>query len=241
MFFNKNSQETVDKSLTSGSSDSPDKKERGLFIDERGLTISNRHATWGVSLAIIWSFFVFISGYFLGQRTILEQFATRLEQDSLSDKIYSSLCTLYEVDNEAEVTDTDASSEGEDVQSDTDQEQKTEEHLLVDQTGALSGVKVAQEGVSPVKSVVTDAKKKSYYAPLAGFGSAEHAYAFAQRCTKKNIKVVVKKKPSKSSKGRTHYWYQVVTHPYDDKKTLMGAIDTIKRAEHIRDIQILEA
>lgn len=200
---------------------------------EQGLFITNRHATWAVSLAIIWSFFIFISGYFLGQRVVLEQFATQLEQDSLSDKIYSSLCTLYEVDNEAEVNDndTDASGEGEETSSENEQGESGD------------SVQVLEPCVQQVaaESKPSESKTKHYYAPLAGFGSAEHAYAFADRCTKKNIKVVVKKKPSTSSKGRTHYWYQVVTQPYDDKQTLVAAIDTIKRAEHIRDIRIHEA
>lgn len=212
MFFNKNSQENTDK-------------------NEQGLFITNRHASWAVSLVIIWSFFVFISGYFLGQRVVLEQFATRLEQDSLSDKIYSSLCTLYEVDNEAEVNDNDTASEGEETGEQAEDAQPTEQ--AVQQVV----VHVAEQS----KPAEIEKKTKHYYAPLAGFGSAEHAYAFADRCTKKNIKVVVKKKPSKSSKGRIHYWYQVVTQPYDDKQALATAVNTIKRAEHIRDIRILEA
>ncbi|MFI5332798.1 MAG: SPOR domain-containing protein [Candidatus Babeliales bacterium] len=223
MFFKKNS---------------PDTHEQGLFI-------TNRHASWAVSLAIIWSFFVFISGYFLGQRAVLEQFATRLEQDSLSDKIYSSLCTLYEVDNEAEVNDTGGSSEeGEEGQSDSESYAKadtTEGSEVHSTQNPVSSVTAQAEQKDSERTKSVGKKVKHYYAPLAGFGSAEHAYAFADRCGKKNIKVTVKKKPSRSSKGRTHYWYQVVTQPYDDKQALVAVVDTIKRAEHIKDIRIREA
>lgn len=225
-------------------------KKNSSDTHEQGLFITNRHASWAVSLAIIWSFFVFISGYFLGQRAVLEQFATRLEQDSLSDKIYSSLCTLYEVDNEAEVNDTDAASEGEEGQTEGETIAKAD---MGDQNeGETPSIQKPTQQVAVTEQKKDVEKKhgeqsahgrtvKQYYAPLAGFGSAERAYAFADRCGKKNIKVAVKKKPSRSSKGRTHYWYQVVTHPYDDKQTLVAVIDTIKQAEHIRDIRILEA
>jgi hypothetical protein len=234
MFFNKNSQEDPNKQLTSGMLHCPCKNEQGLFI-------TNRHASWAVSLAIVWSFFVFISGYFLGQRTVLEQFATRLEQDSLSDKIYSSLCTLYEVDNEAEVNDNDSDNAAEGEETTIDSSVEITESEGDDSSNGQKQVQqpAVQVAESAAQAPVKETKK--YYAPLAGFGSAEHAYAFANRCNKKNIKVVVKKKPSKSSKGRTHYWYQVVTNPYDDKQVLATAVDTIKRAEHLRDVRILEA
>ena len=38
-----------------------------------------------------------MAGYFLGQKSGVEKFATKMEQDSLADQIYSSLCTLYDV------------------------------------------------------------------------------------------------------------------------------------------------
>jgi hypothetical protein len=217
MFFNKKVQQTTDH-------------QQG---QEQGLLVTPRHATWAVALFIIWSFFIFISGYFLGQRVVLEQFTTRLEQDSLSDKIYSSLCTLYEVDNEGEVTDSDGGNggEGEDVGTPEEEikpEQEVKEPVSTD-------VRVAQ-AIDAKKRV--EATVPHYYAPLAGFSSAEHAYAFAHRCAQKNIKVLVKKKPSRSTKGRIHYWYQVVTQPYEDKKALAQVVDTIKRTEHIRDISI---
>jgi hypothetical protein len=240
MFFN-------DKSSHQSSSvvHCPCKNEQGIFI-------THRHATWIVSLAIIWSFFIFISGYFLGQRVVLEQFTTRLEQDSLSDKIYSSLCTLYEVDNEGEVTDNDAdlsvadTSAADTSAADTSGTETTIADTSVANTGIERQKLLVADGAKEQSSQKEERKNgeekkiRTYYAPLAGFGSAERAYAFAKRCTDRNVKVVVKKKPSKSIKGRTHYWYQVVTQPYEDKKMLIAAVDTIKRTEHIRTISIQE-
>lgn len=230
MFLNEKS-----SSQPSGITNCPCKNEQGIFI-------VHRHAAWIVSLIIVWSFFAFISGYFLGQRALLEQFSTRLEQDSLSDKIYSSLCTLYEVDNEGEVTDNDADTSVADTSvTDTNSTEisVTDTSIERQELTVADGVK-EQPSQKEERKKPEEKKMRTYYAPLAGFGSAERAYAFAKRCTDKNVKVVVKKKPSKSIKGRTHYWYQVITQPYEDKKMLMTALDAIKRTEHIRTISIQE-
>lgn len=39
---------------------------------------------------------IFIAGYFLGKRSTLQDFISRVQDESFSDKIYSSLSTLYD-------------------------------------------------------------------------------------------------------------------------------------------------
>lgn len=65
--------------------------------------------------AVLSMFFIFIAGYFYGQQRAAEQFTFCVEQESLADQVYSSLCGLYdnkgesESGEEAEMVQADAS------------------------------------------------------------------------------------------------------------------------------------
>ncbi|HSW73687.1 MAG TPA: hypothetical protein VLG71_00890, partial [Candidatus Limnocylindria bacterium] len=65
--------------------------------NNEGVFIELRQRSWIVAGLITLAFLGFMAGYFLGQKKVLEQFSTKLEQDSLSDKISSSLCSIYDI------------------------------------------------------------------------------------------------------------------------------------------------
>lgn len=44
--------------------------------------------------------FTFFAGYYWGKKSVAEQFLAQVDQEVLADKIYSSLCSLYDVSEE---------------------------------------------------------------------------------------------------------------------------------------------
>ncbi len=197
---------------------------RCLCKNNEGVFIELRQLSWIVAGLITLAFLGFMAGYFLGQKKVLEQFSTKLEQDSLSDKISSSLCSIYDIKTEAEETDT---AESEESVPDEPRVAQAEPQMI--QNAATQVVQTPKP--------VADGKR--YYAQLVGFGSSESAQAFANRLSKKNISVFVKKRQSTSGRGRIRSWYQVVTKPYETREALVAVVDKIKQAERLNDIRIL--
>lgn len=181
--------------------------------------LNSRQLSFCVAGLMAFSFFIFIAGYFLGQKKVLEQFSHKLEQDSLADKFSSSMYTLYDIKQD----DSLELSEGEETEICDGQEEAEV---------APSPKVVAQQDVVQEPS-------KQYYAELVGFGSLSAAQTFAQRLEKKGIMVAVKKRMSKTARGKQIAWYQVVTNTYDSHQNLMSLVDLIKRDERIRDVRIV--
>lgn len=61
------------------------------------IEVTHKQASYLVALIIIGMFFIFIAGYYWGKKTASEVFAEQTGQEALSDKIYTSLCALYDV------------------------------------------------------------------------------------------------------------------------------------------------
>src|SRR4030095_5832124 len=68
--------------------------------------------------------------------------------------------------------------------------------------------------------IVPDKKEQKYYAQLIGFVTE------------------IKKRVSKTVKGRVSYWYQVVTAPYSNKNDLLCVVDTLVKKERLKDVCI---
>jgi hypothetical protein len=64
------------------------------------ITVTMRMLSLAVAGFIVFSFFIFIGGYFLGKQSAAQEFAYKADQDSLADQIYSSMCVLYDVKDE---------------------------------------------------------------------------------------------------------------------------------------------
>ena len=199
--------------------------------DKKGIFITNRHLGWIVSIILLISFFVFMSGYFLGQKRGVEKFSNKMEQDSLADQIYSSMCTLYDVNEEL----VDA---GEDNGSDA-----TNENMEARSTSEKNDPKttLAQEVVTDtIKDVtITQAGATSYCAQLLGCGSMKTAEQFVNRWHKKGVELEVKTRQSKSAKGKVQRWYQVITARYNNKEDLDSLVQRIASQERLQDVRIV--
>ena len=62
---------------------------------------------------------------------------------------------------------------------------------------------------------------------------------FAQRLQKRGIAVEIRERTSKTAKGKTMKWYQAVTAPHAQKDELTALVDTIKKFEKLKDVEII--
>lgn len=193
------------------SSGKPIELTEGLWLNKRQLSIA-------IAVIIAMAFFTFMVGYFWGHKKAIEQLSYRLDQDSLADQVYSSMCGLY------------------DNKDDTENEEAESQEEPQEETSAVQAPAVAQP-------VVVDTPKPSkipgYFAQLAGFGTQMAAQKLADRLNGKGISVRVTTRESTSSQGKKIKWYQVVTHPALSKKELEDTIEKIKKIEKLKGIRIV--
>ncbi len=78
-----------------------------------------------------------------------------------------------------------------------------------------------------------------YYAQLIGFSKREAAIDCVDKWKKKGFDVQIKKRESKTAKGKTIYWYQVITQRYTSKKELEHVVELLKKQEKLKDVCII--
>ncbi len=211
------------------------KLQKCLCADSNGLFVPSRQVSFIVAGVSLLLFFSLVAGYFWGQRSATQLFLAKMDQNAFADQIYSSVCAL------------------------TDQK----ELVTFDDTQCLSSSETIEVEVAPVLGVIessnnrnqttahdvtasdrtsTDhaAEKPAYYAQLVGFGTSRAAYRCAERLKKNGFPVKVKKRQSRTSKGRLIYWYQVVTERLTDKMELSELVDRIVKQERLKDTRIVQ-
>jgi hypothetical protein len=52
--------------------------------------------------------------------------------------------------------------------------------------------------------------------------------------------VIVKKRVSKTARGKTVAWYQTVTGEFDNEEKLLEVLNLLKQKEHLKDVKIIE-
>lgn len=189
----------------SGDKMCPCSSNQGLFVPNRQLSIV-------VALLLFFAFSIFMTGYFLGKKKAIEQFTEKIQQEAVADHIYTTVLTT------------------------TPNENVTSDMLLVtslDDNVATSSLMSTIE-VDVVAQEQTIAENHRYYAQLIGFGTEKAAQLFVQKLAKKGIETEVKKHVSKTAKGNTSYWYQVVTAPYNNKDDLSVLVDKLAKEENIK-------
>ncbi len=185
-------------------------------ISNQGLFVPNRQLSAIIAALLFVAFCIFISGYFLGKKYAAEQFTAAIRQDSFADHIYTS------------------------VLSTTPEQAETNNDLLTTTVAqnpvATQELLVAQEPIASL-SDVSDLTQ-NYYAQLIGFGTEKAAQQFVSKLAAKGTLTEVKKRASKTVKGKTSYWYQVVTPAYADKYELSTLVDKIAKEENLKDVCI---
>jgi hypothetical protein len=200
-------------------------------MDDQGLFIPNRQLSVVVAILLLLAFSLFMTGYFLGKRKAVEQFTQEMQQDAIADKIYT---TVFKASSSAKAS--------EDALGDSlVNQQRVADTLLVthaDENVTISPL-LSHEEIAAIQQVSADLEKTQYYyAQLIGFGTEKAAQSFVKKLSAKGIETEVKKRASKTVKGQTSYWYQVVTAQYLNKDDLLHLVDKLTKEENIKDARI---
>jgi len=217
-----------------------------------GLFLSARQISWLLSSFIILSFFVFLSGYFLGKKKAADKFYNKVSQDSFSDQIYYSVCSMYENDEACvgqESTEDNADylhvckneENGREVQTALNTDSAVVSNDLRDEASVRSNLDLSDsKGADQVVRPLLKEDCQKYYAELIGFGTLRCANKFASKLKSQGFSVIVKRRRSKTSKGKRIVWYQVVSEKFDNKNDLIAFVDIIKEKERLKGIRIVE-
>ena len=200
-----------------------DQKNKDTNFPEKtrgeGLFVSNRQLSFVTAGNIILLFTTFILGYFWGQKYAVEHFVDKIHNGSFADQIYSSLFSLQEG---SPISENSVQSS---IMTDTEQLISKKE------------LNVQDTVITPLDNKLT--VSTNYYAQLIGFGTLKAANRFVDRLQKKGISVKVKKRISKTVRGKIISWYQVITKEYSDKSVLEKLISTLKKDEKLKDPSIV--
>jgi hypothetical protein len=193
-------------------------KIRAWLASDIPVALGSQHVGWIVAAVLMINAGCFIAGYFWGKRAGAQEWCTVISRDAFADQIYNSLC---------------ASAVGEDEEDADNQEG-------ADNSEGSEGEAVAQNGEGEESPEQGIEMKTQYYAQLAGFASLRSAEAFVTRLNKKQIHALIKERISKSAKGRSVRWYQVVTEPYEDQDALNSVVAILKKEEKLHDVRIVQ-
>lgn len=199
------------------------------------ISLSNRQASLLLAAGLLVLFFSFITGYFWGKRNAISQFCMSVEQSSFADRIYTSMCELSETELPT-TQDTVAASEPA-IETAVAADDALDEH--VEPAASISQDLNGQQAVTGVAVAHTDAEAGvAYHAQLIGYGSQQQAEKFVQKLRKKNVDAHVDTKISKSAKGKTRSWYQVVTKDFVSKNELEALVARISKEEKLSGVRI---
>jgi hypothetical protein len=191
------------------------KSEQSCYCSSnQGLFVPNRQLSLIVAGMLFLAFCIFMTGYFLGKKNSVEQFTEKMHKEAFADQVYTTvLASAQEQETAAEVVETF---------------QQPIEHLH-DQEMIVADIENSHSEEIP---------STLYYAQLIGFGTEKAAQLFVTKLASKGIDTEIKKRTSKTVKGRTSYWYQVVTPAYADKNELTEIVNRITKEENIKDANI---
>ncbi len=151
----------------------------------------------------------FIAGYYLGKKKSAEEFARYVSQQTFADKIYSSLCTLYDTYEEEAYNNV---------------EEKEEEQKRTEDATTSS----KPESGTP---------KELYCAVLCGYGSQKAGLDYVRRLDAKGVKARIATRNSVTRKGKNKIWYQVISEPNDYESTIQLA-ERLKKEDKLTNVML---
>ncbi|MGZ6250824.1 MAG: hypothetical protein ACXWL2_02245 [Candidatus Chromulinivorax sp.] len=204
------------------------------------IVLTKRQVSMLMASMLLFCLLIFMVGFFLGKRTVLEDYSAKVTKEALHDQIDFLLTTqsmqssqeasLDFSDNLPEITlnpELDANTQ-------VLTEQENTKPVLISTESPLVGSMVAVTESSQPLPV----KEGKQYAQLIGFGTKKAAQIFVARLKKQNIPVILKTNISKTASGKQKVWYQAITPTYNSYEELHEQIAKIKRLERIRDKDI---
>ncbi len=213
--------------------------DKGLSVpneksDTSSVVLSMRQVSWVVSGFLVLSFFIFMAGYFFGQRKFFADFTGKVEQESLGDMIFASLYTKDSTDG----TDEEGAGESAAV---ADEQVLSENGDVCDVMPEQDLVLAQASLIESHPETINETKEASgchYYAELVGFGTERAAQLFVERLQKDGISVDIKKRTSKTARGKLIAWYQVITPAFSDSACLLDLVKKLEKKEHLKGVTI---
>ena len=217
--------------------------ERFNSFSSDQIILTKRQVSMIMASMLLFCLFVFIFGYFLGKRVIIEDFSSQVTQKALHDQIDFLLTTQSLQSSQDEQTAT-MQVEPQDIaiMSDDHPLEETIIPAMITQE-KISLPVITQDAAQKTQPVENSKEKqaaqdKNQYAQLIGFGTKKAAQAFVARLKKHNVPVILKTVVSKTAAGKQRTWYQAITPTYQSAELLEDQLMKIKRLEHIRDKDI---
>lgn len=236
--------------------------ERFNSFSSDQIVITKRQLSMAMASILLFCLFVFMVGFFLGKRTVIDDFSSKVTKETLHDQIdflltTQSLASAQEqnavIEAEPEIEQSPAIIASAPVQNAAGATMSAapQEKVIYDQI-ISPDVSMARPDNFPVIEARASSHQKSeaiievnkpQYAQLIGFGTKQAAQAFVARLKKHNVPVILKTIMSKTASGKQRTWYQAITPTYESSKELQEQIAKIKKLEHIRgsDIKIMNA
>ena len=219
--------------------------ERFNSFSSDQIIVTKRQASMVMASMLLFCLFVFIVGFFLGKRTHIDDFSSKVTKEALHDQIDFLLTTqslqsseesagaddMIQATIEAESQEPHAMVKPDVAKSLIFTADRQEKNVRPENFPVLEDKKVSEVQVSASHAVDT---KKPQYAQLIGFGTKQAAQAFVTRLKKHNVPVILKTMMSKTAAGKQKTWYQAITPTYDTAQELQDQVSKIKRLEHIR-------
>lgn len=225
--------------------------ERFNSFSSDQIILTKRQASMIMASMLLFCLFVFIVGFFLGKRTIIDDFSSKVTKEALHDQIDFLLTTqsLESSQEEGEASvDIEPSYYGQVASDKQDIYQEIVKPAIIISDKIIMDTQAIPEDIPvrtlQVSATVEEAKiienkivddKKSQYAQLIGFGTKKAAQDFVGRLKKHGVQVILKTIMSKTASGKQRVWYQAITPTYDTAQELQAQLTKIKRLEHIRD------
>ena len=156
---------------------------------------------------------VFIAGYYWGKKSAIEQLMENLDQESFADKIYTSMCSWDESNEESK--EKESTSGDNDVRSDNDNDEE-------------AFVEFSQQEPLP-----------RFVAQLAGFGSHKAAQAYQIRLHNKGVEAHIVERQSGTAAGKKRLWYQVVTLPME-RSMIDEMVNKLIQEDKLTSVNIIE-
>jgi hypothetical protein len=208
-----------------------------LCHGKQGIFFDKRQTSRIVALLLLIAVFVFVGGYFWGQRVAIDQLLNTIERDSFADQIYYSMNSLYD-QKDGESGDGDSGEDEAESQNESGDEGVVESTVKKSSGAPVQSVPAEQK--KNELSSATQKHEKKYYAQLAGFGAQKSAQQLVNQLARRGITVKILKKQSKTARGKVVVWYQVVTKDFSDPQELNALLATIKKHEKLHDMRVVQ-
>lgn len=209
--------------------------ERFNSFSSDQIILTKRQASMIMASMLLFCLFVFIVGFFLGKRVIIDDLSSQTTQKTLHDQIDYLLTTQSLTSSQDDYQESlEVKSSNDDLLSLLKEEETSPDQIGIEEVSQIPAILVDNN----VKKSEKHSENKKQYAQLIGFGTKKAAQSFVDRLKKHDITVIIKTIVSKTASGKQKIWYQAITQTYESSEKLKDQVDKIKRLEHIRDKDI---